>query len=860
MKKLKKALSLMLALTMVIMSLPTLASADGEAVQTYYPYSEALSFDWGGAGITVHPWNSNVGTLQDAYGTKAITDSDKKKSIKLGMHKKDDTVSGTVNTWNINKEGWRKDPTIYIAGISETGFMHFKIKLEGLESAKDVKVYFRNSGYQQTQSVSIPNGANITSDGNYHDVYIPLSQMIQSTFNVSKDIIEAHFNCLNTETESYVYVREIEFCAPNAVTVKAARSDKETKLTWEKTTKSIGFTPAGYKIFRDGVEIGKTASASVFEYTDTEALDAGTYIYTVVPYTTDGTTETDRTDYSSNGAYVKVISGYVVNKVYDSARTDNDMGITLWNGAYSSNGIGNKCVSASEASFIPQGTYAAKLPMGQDVTVNMFDRVEFPFKEGSKDISSYTGIGKLNMSVYIDTAAGETATVFDRGLKLQVKSYKKGATSEWLDSTSKTVSSLPLNQWTTISVPLGAFGTAYHADSAYSVALMSSKSGFSKADVYIQDINITVDNAIIANAAANTNGVELTWSALSGIFTADGYKILREGVEIADLDSSAVSYTDTTKLAVGRYSYTVVPYTADTILTAYASNKAWADIESEDYKTAYIPPVDYTIQWNDYYVPIFKQNLTSWDKSFIPSGSTATMYPVGKNITTIPRIDFVVNGGNGDFTAYKGNGVLNFWVYIDAPDTELTQYDNYFNIFLNNNNNGGSSNQLSLLPVPLNKWEKISVPLSKFTGNYTYNNIYSVSLNVGKSASIENCAVYVQGLNITAPAITCDEAIVYDADGYETQQEEILYGEEYTVKMTLNNGSSSAVTPVYIVAVYDENGYMKNVYFPETTEATPAGESKTYSVTLTTPEEDVPYTIKGFMFKSLDTLVPFKKN
>lgn len=863
MKKLKKALSLMLAWAMVIMSLPTLASADGETVQTYYTYSEALSFDWGGAGVTVHPWSADVGTLQDAYGTTVVTDADNKKSIKLGMKKLDDSVSGTVNTWNINKESWRKDPTIYIAGISEAGFMHFKIKLEELASAENLKVYLRNSGYQQTNSVSIPGGASITSDGQYHDVYIPLSQMLQSTFDLSKDIIEAHFNCLNTETASYVYVREIEFCAPNPVTVKAARSDKTTKLTWEKTSKSGVFTANGYKIFRNGVQIGKTESADVLEYTDTDALDAGTYTYTVVPYTTDGTTETDLNNCSSNGAYVKVISGYVVNKVYDSASTNNDINIA--NGADYASTVGKTSVSASEASFIPPGTYAAKLPMGQDVTVSMPQRTEFAFKNGCKDISPYTGVGKLNVSVYIDTAADETAAVLDRSLTFQIKSNKD---NNWRDSSTKSVGSLPLNKWTTVSIPLSSFGTGYDADGLYAVALLNnSKSDLKKADLYIQDINISVDNAIIANAAANADGVELTWTALEGVFTADGYKILRDGVEIADLGSSAAAYTDTTKLAVGRYSYTVVPYTTDgdskTSLTDCESNKAWADIESEDYKTAYTPTAEYTFNWGDgSYYPYFKQSVSYADKNFIPSGLTAAMYPVGKNLSAnIPSyFEFVVDGGKGNFTTYINNGILNLYVYIDAPDTELTQYDSGFKMYLQNNADSGWKASVSIdLSVPLNKWEKISVPLRSFTGTYDTNNIYSVRLKVDKSAGIENCDVYVQGLNITAPAITCDNAIVYDVDGYETKQEDILYDEEYTVSMTLNNGSSSAVTPVYLVAVYAK-GVLKAVYGPETTEAAAAGESKTYSVTVTTPDEDVPYTIKGFMLKSLDTLVPFKKN
>ena len=192
MKKLFKGLSAVLALVMVVVAVPIFASADNESSKTYYLYSKNFMYDWGGCGVSPDPYPSDGQRAQpilDAYGTKWLNgetdETDNKNSMKLGMKKLDTSVNEGVTAWNIGKESWNSEET-RIADISDNGVLHFQIKITGLDNAKDVKVFICDSSYGASKTVSIPDGANITADDIYHDVYIPIAYLKSDQIDFTK--------------------------------------------------------------------------------------------------------------------------------------------------------------------------------------------------------------------------------------------------------------------------------------------------------------------------------------------------------------------------------------------------------------------------------------------------------------------------------------------------------------------------------------------------------------------------------------------------------------------------------------------------------------------------------------------------
>lgn len=599
MKKLFKGLSAVLALVMVVVAVPIFASADNESSKTYYLYSENFMYDWGGCGVSPDPYPSDGQRAQpilDAYGTKWLNgetdETDNKNSMKLGMKKLDTSVNEGVTAWNIGKQSWRSDET-RIADISDNGVLHFQIKITGLDNAKDVKVFICDSSYGASKTVSIPNGANITADNKYHDVYIPIAYLKSDQIDFTKKIIAVRFVCLNTEAESYVYVRNIDFRALNAISVKTARDGEGTKLTW---------------------------------------------------------------------------------------------------------------------------------------------------------------------------------------------------------------------------------------------------------------------------AVANDPAVQNTIA---------GYKVYRDGTELADVDSTVTAYTDTVVLSEGRFGYIVVPYKTENDnkieLTEYKSDKAYVDVEKTGYYKVWDPKAsEYSLQWNEnYYNNYYKCPTTKSDKDFIPADTFSMKCPMGSNVTTdiSTYFEVVFSDENKNISEYVKSGLLNMFVYIDVPDEEKTQYDRNIDISLVSKTNWGESDKKSNAGLPLNKWVKLSIPISEFTGNYDKTNMYSVRLKTTRS-DIQNCDIYIQGVSITMPEVSHSELVVKYSDSDEVINDEVYPGVKYNASMTLYNNSADEVKPVYIVAVY-KNDLLISLYKP-TLDATTSKNEKTYTVNDILIPEDTEgmgdtYKIKGFMFDNLSNIKPISQ-
>ena len=430
----------------------------------------------------------------------------------------------------------------------------------------------------------------------------------------------------------------------------------------------------------------------------------------------------------------------------------------------------------------------------------------------------------------------------------------------------------PDGEYHDVYIPLSNFAAANSADSDAWMNVREIR--FAKISLegenfaYIKNIKFVAANAVSVKAARDGEGTKLTWAVANDTAvqnTIAGYKIYRDGAELADVDNTVTSYADTAVLGEGRYCYTVVPYSADggtkTELTEYKSNMAFADVEKTDANKVW-EPAAYSCDWKPEYFAAgyVKENATNSDKDFIPAGLSATGYSMGNNVTTnMPNyLEFTFADGSRDISAYVAHGYVNMFVYVDAPNATAAQYDKWFNVYLSSLTDWKASKYINNT-LPLNKWTKISIPISEFTGDYDKTNMYAVRAQAGKS-DIENCDIYIQGVSITVvDTVECGDTVIKYSDGDVITGNTVYTGVDYDVSITLYNDTSSAQTPVYMVAVY-KNGALTSVYMP-TVEATDAKSEKTYKqkINISDSDDEAEYTVKAFMFKSLDSMTPIDK-
>jgi chitodextrinase len=273
-------------------------------------------------------------------------------------------------------------------------------------------------------------------------------------------------------------------------------SGSQIDLAWTSSTDNVGV--AGYKVYRDTVEIGTTTTAS---YSDTGLNDATTYSYTVA--------------------------------AYDAA--------------------GNISAQSSAASATTPDVTAPSIPSGVTATAASSSQIDVSWTASSDNVG--------------------------------VAGYKVFRDGVQIATTATTVySDLGLTSGITYSYTVAAYDAAGNTSLQSSAASATTPGDTTAPSVPSDVITSTV----------SVNQVDLTWTASTDDVGVSGYRVYRDGVEIAT--TTAASYSDTGLPSGTSYSYTVAAFDAagNTSAQSSVSNVITGVLESIQFDESMINTAETT--------------------------------------------------------------------------------------------------------------------------------------------------------------------------------------------------------------------------------------------------------------------------
>lgn len=321
--------------------------------------------------------------------------------------------------------------------------------------------------------------------------------------------------------------------APTAPTGLAASSPSGSRveLAWTAGTDDVGV--AGYRIFRDGVEVGTTSATS---WTDTTVTPATSYTYHLVAY--DAALNVSP---PSNTATVTTRSA--------------DRTLTFTPSA-----------DATIESANPTRTFGGATTLQADASPVR----AFVLKFNVSDVGSASVVeAKLRLHVTNPSNSG--------GDFHAVGTAWSEATVNWQSAPvgGTAVGSLLRvlqGSWYEISLPAGTVTgdgeVAFRVDSPSTdgvdyvsregTASLRPQLVVTVTDPVANDVEPPTQPTGLTATPMPSGAVDLLWNASSDNLRVAGYRILRDGIEI--ITTSATAYTDTTVAPGTRYAYQVVAY------------------------------------------------------------------------------------------------------------------------------------------------------------------------------------------------------------------------------------------------------------------------------------------------------------
>jgi len=325
-----------------------------------------------------------------------------------------------------------------------------------------------------------------------------------------------------------VIVTTADTVAPSTPANLAATAISQTQinLTWTASTDNVGVT--GYKVFRGGVQIGTSATAS---YSDTTGASYTTYTYTVSAYDGAGnnsglsnSSQATTTPYTDivvdNPAATYVGSWFVGTASADKYGADY---------AY--------CTTA--ATETKTATFTPKIDIAGYYTVYVW----YPQGANRSTIAPYTVVyngGQQTVNVNQTTGGGQWITLVTN------QKFAAGTAGYIIVGNGTNEASLSVM-----------------AD-AVRFLLVSS------------DLTAPSVPTNLAAAGASATSVNLTWTASTDNVAVTGYRIFRNGVAVGT--SATASYTDTGLTQLTTYTYTVSAYDAmvnESAQSASANGTTW---------------------------------------------------------------------------------------------------------------------------------------------------------------------------------------------------------------------------------------------------------------------------------------------
>jgi len=339
---------------------------------------------------------------------------------------------------------------------------------------------------------------------------------------------------------------------PGGLAAAATSSGSEVDLSWNASTDNVGV--AGYQVFRDGTPVAEVTSGT--SYADTGLSDATSYQYTVAAYDAAGNVSAQSpavTAVTPDVTPPSVPTGLELALAAKSislswaASTDN-VGVTGYaiyrNGtkiatttslAYSNTSVAQgKTYTYSVAAYDAAGNQSAQ----SAAQVMTFPDTTPPSVPTALKLALAARSIKLSWAASTDNVGVTGYAIYRNGTKIA------------------TTTSLSYSDTTVVQ------GMTYiYSVAAYDAAGNQSAQSAAQVMTFPDTTPPSVPTGLTAAAAASGSQVNLSWTASTDNVAVAGYKVFRNGTQVAEV-TSGTSYADTGLSEGTSYRYTVAAYDA----------------------------------------------------------------------------------------------------------------------------------------------------------------------------------------------------------------------------------------------------------------------------------------------------------
>ncbi|WP_164821470.1 fibronectin type III domain-containing protein [Paenibacillus koleovorans] len=345
--------------------------------------------------------------------------------------------------------------------------------------------------------------------------------------------------------------------------VKAtAVSASQIHLVWTAATDDNRV--ASYRIYRDGAEVGATSGTT---YSDAQLTPLTAYAYTIKARDPAG-------NMSAASAIVEVTtlaSGVLFHDDFEDGSAD---GWTETRGAWTvtAAGAGNVYESVEDP--------LAGIPFAETL-VGDSDWTDYAVEAEIRPLA-FRGDGAIRL--YADYQNSNNHYLFQYNNKLHQLSIVRrvGGTATALAQKSFALSAG--TPYTVKAVTYGG-GLSFYVNGTLELTASDSSLAAGRTGLYVKGVDVQIDNVFVTQfdleapsaptaltaVAVSDSEAELSWTASTDNIGVAGYKLYRDGMEVATV--TAASYHDRGLAAATAYSYTVKAFDAAGNMSA-ASNAA----------------------------------------------------------------------------------------------------------------------------------------------------------------------------------------------------------------------------------------------------------------------------------------------
>jgi chitodextrinase len=463
--------------------------------------------------------------------------------------------------------------------------------------------------------------------------------------------VAAYDHASNTSAQSTaVNVTTPDTLAPPTPTglVATAPASGTVNLTWTAVTDTGGSGLAGYKIYRAGVQIGTSASAS---YSDTTTSGTTAYSYTVAAYDNVGNTSAQSS--VANVTTPDTIPPSVPTGLAASAPTSGTVNLT-WTAATDTGGSG----------LAGYKIYRAGAQIGTSATASYSDTTTLGTTSYTYTVAAYDNAG--NTSAQSTAASVTTPDTIPPTVPtgLAASAPASGTVNlAWTAATDTGGSGLAGYMIYRTGAQIGTSASASYSDTTttgttsytYTVAAYDNAGNVSAQS---SGVSITTPDTIppsvptgLTATVISASQINLSWNASTdtGGSGMVGYRIYRNGVVFSGTTATVTSYADTSVGGSTTYTYTVAAIDN-------AQNVSAQSTSASATTPANVPSVPGTP------APSGKVTTLSWTEQWTASTGPVAYYVLSRTTggvndgtwtITAPTTSSAQNGTNGSRYAYS---------------------------------------------------------------------------------------------------------------------------------------------------------------------------------------------------------------